>query len=288
MAEVKKSDYWKVSYEDLIVREGFNEREDYGNLQELAASIKENGVKVPLSGYKDGNGKFVVKDGHRRHAAIGLFIHEIEGPFWIPFMVEAKGYTDEQRLIDMFIMNDGKPLTPLEMASGIGRLINYGYSEREIAAKIAKSQSYVNKLASLNSAPKKLLNLIQEGRVAASLAIEFIGNGEADQFVADVLAGKYDKHPPEADIFPYDAPRSRITRSAVQTVNSWKGFKTFAKTADDGKMEANKAKFFKFLCQIMNNELTEIQIQAWFAPVHYALVDGKDCWDTTLVEKEKK
>lgn len=270
MADVKKRDLIMVPYEKLIVRKGFNVRTDMGDLESLAASIKENGVKKPMSGYKEkGKEEYIITDGHRRHAAIGLFINEISDTFYVPFQPEAQNYSDERRLIDMFIMNDGKNLTPLEQAEGVKRLENYGYQHKEISVKIGRSIAYIGKLSMLNNAPKKLTHMIESGKVSASFAMDIISKGESDKFLADVDAGKFDSQPePNGhEIFPDTTPKktkTKITKGDIDQINSWKLFKKWASTADDKLMEADKAKVFKMLCRMMNNELTEDHFKRFF------------------------
>lgn len=208
-----------VPFELLVTREGFNVREDMGNIDELAASIKENGVKVPLRGYKEkGADKFYITDGHRRYEACAIVVEQTGQSILVPFVLEPQGYNDEQRVIDMFITNEGKPLTPLEQSEGINRLKNWGYSDAEIAKKIGKSSVYVWKLAHLYSAPQKLKTLIKNGKVSASLSMEFIAKGEADAFLQSIENGEYDTKPNGQDLFPKEKKgspgriRSPLTR----------------------------------------------------------------------------
>jgi ParB/RepB/Spo0J family partition protein len=268
MSEVKKRDLPMVPYQNLVIRPGLNIRTDMGDLQQLSDSIKENGLRVPLRGYKEkGTEKYIVTNGHRRHAAIGLFINEINETYYVPIVLEPQKYSDELRIIDMFIMNDGKNLTPLEQAEGVRRLQQCGYNDKEIATKISRSPAYVCKLSSLNTAPKKLINLIAKDTIAASFAMDIIAKGEVDKFLADFEAGAYSKTSNGLEMFPDQEPKNgktKITKGDVQTVNSWKEFKRFAKEADEKKMEDEKAKFFKFLCRVMNNDVSEDQIKRFF------------------------
>src|ERR1700744_1643846 len=157
MSEVTKTDLPKVPFNLLQVREGFNIRKDMGNIEELANSIAENGVRVPLRGYKvKGEDTYVVVDGHRRYAACKLVVDRTGEMIKVPFLLEPQKYNDEQRILDMFITNDGKELTVLEKAAGIERMINFDWPIDDIAKKIGKSAGYVRRLSSLNTAPKRL------------------------------------------------------------------------------------------------------------------------------------
>lgn len=268
MAEVKKRDLTMVPFENLKIIEGFNIRTDYGDIPLLASQIEEHGVKVPLQGYKEkGTEIYVVKDGHRRYAAL-VYLKEkgrLPEEIFVPFVLEPQKYNEEQRIVDMFIMNEGKPLTPLEQAECVRRLQNFHYSDTEIAKKIGRSQPYVSKLSSLNTAPKKLINLIEKGRVAASYAMDIIAKGEVEQFLQDVEDGKYDQQMNGNEMFPASSSgKTKITKANVQPVNSWREFKRFSKKADEIKINEEKANFFKFLMKILNNELSEEQIKRWF------------------------
>jgi ParB/RepB/Spo0J family partition protein len=269
MSEVKKRDLPMVPFPLLTVKDGFNIRTDMGDIPGLAASIKENGVKVPLRGYKEkGAENYIVVDGHRRYEALKILAAESSEIIYVPFVLEPQKYNDEQRVVDMFIMNDGKSLTPLEQAEGIKRLQNWGYSDKDIAQKTGRSIAYVGKLASLNSAPKRLINLIENNKIAASFAMDIICKGETEKFLQDFEAGFFDAKPVNGnEIFP-DQPatktKTKITKADIQPVNSWKEFKRFAKDADPKLMEDGKAKFFKFLYRVMNNEMSEEQIKRWF------------------------
>jgi len=62
----------KIELDKIILREGFNVREDMGDLEGLAQSILENGQTI--AGRVDVlvDGTFALVDGHRRFAACKL------------------------------------------------------------------------------------------------------------------------------------------------------------------------------------------------------------------------
>jgi len=272
MADVKKKDLILVPYKNLKVIEGFNIRNDYGPLELFAENLLENGVKVPMQGYKEkGTDFYFIKDGHRRYEALKYLDESgrLPDPFYVQFIVEPQKYNDEQRIIDMFVMNDGKPLTPLEQAEGVRRLQNYGYSDKDIATKTGRSIAYVGKLASLITAPKRLIKLIENNKIAASFAMDIISKDETDKFLQDVDAGLFEVQQATNghEIFesePIKKSKTKITKGDLKTTNSWKEFKKFAKTADVKLMDEEKAKAFKWLCRMMNNELTEDHFKRYF------------------------
>lgn len=270
MANVKKRDLIMVPFENLTIREDFNIRYDMGDIEQLSRSVKEHGVKVPLRGYKEkGEEIYVIVDGHRRFAALKMIVKEITETIYVPFVLEPQKYSDEQRVIDMFIMNDGKSLTPLEQSEGIRRMQNWGYADKDIAQKIGRSAAYVCRLSYLNSAPKRMIKLIENGKIAASFAIDIIAKGETDKFLQEVESGFFDVHKPVNghELFENEKTaksKTKITKGDLNTVNSWKEFRKWIKNVDPSLMEEDKAKILNWLCRMINNELTEDHFKRFF------------------------
>ena len=168
-----RKDVYFLKLEDINIEEGFNVRQDYGDLKELSDSIESNGIRVPIRGYKK-NGAYWITDGHRRYKAAKML--EKKGiEVLIPFLADNRGEgSQEQRVIDMLICNEGKKLNPVEEAEAISRLINYGFSEAQIRQKTGFSKVYICNLKLLQSAPQKLKNLIIGNIVSATLTMQVL------------------------------------------------------------------------------------------------------------------
>jgi ParB/RepB/Spo0J family partition protein len=274
----KRGDLFKVPSSQLRIKEGFNIRQDYGNIDELKESIKANGILVPMRGYKEkenGNDVYIITNGHRRNKACELLLEE-GTEILVPFILESKGYTDEQRLIDTFLMNDGKNLTPLEQAEGVRRLLAYGYTEKEIAGKLAKSEGYIRKLNSLNTAPKKFIKLIEDGIISATLAIQIIAEGKVDETLNrakgedPTLISESDNAEMHQgndgseikDVQP--SAGTKLTKKDLQTQNSVKEFKKFMKKADENLMSEDVLYIYQFTTKLMKDELSYDEIEAFF------------------------
>lgn len=183
---MKRGDIFKVGYTELEVEEGFNIRYDYGDIDALALSIKENGVKTPLLGYKNGD-KFVITDGHRRHKAIGRAIEMGADPdMMIPMMPESKGGDEHSRTLGLIIYNDGKSLTLLEEALVYKRLIDGGMKQAEIATRVGKTATHISNLIKLANSPESLHKKIRENKISASLVIEELKNKDADELEEEI------------------------------------------------------------------------------------------------------
>ncbi|MGL5074881.1 MAG: ParB/RepB/Spo0J family partition protein, partial [Waterburya sp.] len=151
-----RREMYAVPFENLRIIDDYNVRYDYGDIKELASSIAENGIKVPLRGYKEGD-LFYITSGHRRYKAMQLLDKKGYTELNAPFIPEARGYGEEQRTVDLILTNDGKKLTMLEEAEVVHRLMNnFGKKMKEVAKQIGKSVAHVDNCLLLLSAPDDL------------------------------------------------------------------------------------------------------------------------------------
>ncbi len=171
---------YRIPSSQLAVRENFNKRYDYGEIEALKQSIMKNGAKQPLRGYKEKD-QYIITDGHRRYRALQLLAAdglEVE----VSFVVEPKGYTEKERVFDMLILNDGKPLTMLEEAEVIAVLIGMEVSDEEICTTLGKSVTHLHNLRLLIGANVKLKDNIRNGMVSSTAVLEMLrktgGNSE--------------------------------------------------------------------------------------------------------------
>lgn len=173
---------------DLEVVQGFNVREDYGDMEELENSIIMHGIKEPLSGYlKDG--KYYITNGHRRYAAVHNILLSSGQEIKIPFILESKGYSDAERVLDMIIRNSGKKLSMLEEAKVYVRLLAYGWSEDSIATQSGKSLTHINNCFILNSVPESVKNDIRNGVISPTNAIELMRKYKDGPSMEEVMEG---------------------------------------------------------------------------------------------------
>ena len=115
-----------------LQRAGGNIRTDYGEkdgtLLELVESIRSNGIKEPMKGYRDSEneGKWIAINGHTRLKACEILRKEgIEVKAKV-ILVDARKVSDEELIYDMITSNAGRPLKPIEMAEAVRRLIAKG------------------------------------------------------------------------------------------------------------------------------------------------------------------
>lgn len=167
-----KKDMFLIPIANLKEEEGFNVREDYGDLDELARSLAENGQLQPLTvRLSDTDKTAILVDGHRRIRAFQIANEKYGSSFKAAWCIqEGKGANEESRIFDLFTRNSGKPLTPIEQASAVKRLVGYNLKVADIAKKIGKTSKYVNNILALNSASKDLRDAVQGGLISTTAA----------------------------------------------------------------------------------------------------------------------
>lgn len=165
----------------LRVIEGFNVRvtgtKDYdAGIAELTNSILSEGFykDKPLVGYagKDGDESVIyLTDGHRRLEAVKKAIaggaNEIEA---VPVIVKPAS----TNMVDLTVAlaKTGTALSPYELSIIVKRLIGYGVDEGNVAQRLGVTKRYVSDLMVLQGAPTKVRNMVMNGQVSATLAIQ--------------------------------------------------------------------------------------------------------------------
>jgi ParB/RepB/Spo0J family partition protein len=171
---------------DLIkIESGFNTRLDYGDIEELKNSIIENGVRVPLRGYKEGD-IYIITDGHRRLVATMKARKEGFNIARVPFLSEKKR-TLEERILDIILSNDGKSLTPLELGETYKKLIQFGFNCTEISKKIGKTIKHVSDMISVAESSKELKEIIKDDGISATLVAEIKSKIKDDEKAEEII-----------------------------------------------------------------------------------------------------
>lgn len=182
----KRGNIYEVDPRTLQIIEGFNSREDYGDIDALKKSIIENGVRQPLRGYVE-NDQIWITDGHRRLRAVMQAIAEGHEIATVPLLSEDRYASQEDYLLTQIVSNDGKPLTELEEAKVYRKLLNFGWSEDSIAKKTGRSVSTVRNRLMLASAPQQVQQMVAEGSLSPSVVVSEIRESGNSQTTVDNL-----------------------------------------------------------------------------------------------------
>jgi ParB/RepB/Spo0J family partition protein len=125
---------------------------DQAKLEELAESIKTNGIIEPINvRFIEGQAIYQIVTGERRFRAA-----RIAGINEIPCMI--KDINEQEAPILQVIENQQREnLTPIEEATSIKRLLDSGLTQTEISKQIGKSQPYISQTQKLLTLPKSIL-----------------------------------------------------------------------------------------------------------------------------------
>lgn len=167
--------------------EGWNPRFDFGEIAELAKSIKANGILNPIRVKRIPAGTstdfdFVLLDGDRRFTAVELLLKEgHEFPEGVPAVVVDKNQDDITSLVQMFEANTGKPFLPIEEAAAYKRLVDAGLSVAEVAQRIGKDATHIREMMVLLEADKSVQDAVTSGAIGKTVAKRIANEVKGDK-----------------------------------------------------------------------------------------------------------
>lgn len=161
----------KIELSKIIIRDNFNVRQEFGDIEGLSQSILENGQTVAGRVDALNNGTFVLTDGHRRYMALKILEEKGYTPFF-KAVVNSSKTTEEQRILQMFTSQDNKPLQQHEVAELINRLINMGLTQTLISQKIGKTEGYVSQMLKYSRESPVIKEQVKKGKISVSTALK--------------------------------------------------------------------------------------------------------------------
>lgn len=188
----------------IDIQEGWNARFDYGDVEELAASIKAqkaldgHGLINDIRVKEKADGRYALVDGERRlHSVLHLISQGEEFAFGIPAKVEAADAEDSDLLIKMFTANMGKAFLPIEEAHYYKRLRDQGLTIAQIEEKTGRSDNSIVGALALLEGDEDLYDAVLKGHVSGtlgkSIAVNVRGDKERQrELVAKAKAAKKD------------------------------------------------------------------------------------------------
>jgi len=208
----------------VVDEEVNNGRIDFGNLEELADSIEENGLRVPLLVKKvRGEENYVLIQGKRRLKAYELLVARGVDIAGVKCMLAPPAYSVENSLFDQIIMNDGKPYSSLEQGVVFAQLVERGYSVKEISKKIGKSVTHISNCIEITSLPKKVRDMISAGSVSGLTAVELSKVVSSEEELVEKLQEAVCSAPVSAE-----GTTKKVTKKNVKQIASASPFKKMA------------------------------------------------------------
>ena len=177
-----------IRLSSIDVKNNFNARQDFGDLEELANQIHENGLLEPISVVpyisKDGTERYFLVNGERRYRAMNLLEERGEGLDEVPArMIEVSDDTvdegtlsDEEReerakaveanmYVQQYIRNASKQFTDYETALLFKKLYDAGKSKQEIAKLLGKNPGVVTYYLDIFNWDQRVQDMIAAGEI---------------------------------------------------------------------------------------------------------------------------
>jgi ParB family chromosome partitioning protein len=175
---------------DRLAPNAFQPRRDVNDarLQELAQSIKSNGVIQPIVVRRIGD-RFQIIAGERRWRAAKL-----AGLMRVPIVIRDVVAGQEKSLLEMALVENiqREDLNPIEEALAYRRLADdFRLKQEEIASAVGKDRASVANVLRLLKLPEEVRNEVASGRLSmghARALLSLTSEAEQRQMARDVIA----------------------------------------------------------------------------------------------------
>ena len=183
---VVNNPYMLISISDLAPNK-FQPRKyfDEKKIQELASSIKKNGLIQPIAVRPGKKDEYEIVAGERRWLAA-----QKAGLHVVPVVV--LNLTDIQSLELAIIENiQREDINPIEEAKAYGRLMKeFNYDHEKLSEFMGKSRSHISNTLRLLSLPMDVLDLVEEGKLTAGQVRPLVGRFNASDIAKNIVKEK--------------------------------------------------------------------------------------------------
>ena len=192
MNKTTRSDIYRIDPRSIVVKNDFNSRVDFGDIEELAKQIAKDGVLNPLHVQRikdnDGNEKFQLVDGERRYRAIQYSMeHGIEMPN-VPVLLVNKDMPEQDLIRIQIQCNEGKNFTEYEYGVAYKKLNDLGMTNAQIAEFVGKPQWHVSACMAHLKRDEKVQELLNEGKITGvDVRHVYQANANNEDSVSDIL-----------------------------------------------------------------------------------------------------
>jgi len=150
---------------------------DDAGLEELAASIRAQGVLQPIIVTRTKQDTYTIIAGERRARAA-----ERAGLTSVPVVVRE--VRDDRQLLELALVENLQraDLNPIEEAEAYRTLVeSFGLSHEEVAARVGRQRATVSNLLRLLRLPARVQDLVRAGRLTAGQARPLLALADAAQ-----------------------------------------------------------------------------------------------------------
>ena len=157
-------------------------RTQLGNIEELAASVREKGVLEPILVRNIGPNRYQIISGERRYRAATL-----AGLDEIP-AIELDVDDREQLEIALIENIQRKDLTPFEEAEGLYILQQkFGYTHEKISQVIGKSRTTVTETLLINDIPDRIRAMCREAGISSKSVLVQVARAGSEEAMEQVV-----------------------------------------------------------------------------------------------------
>lgn len=190
-------------------RKSFNEEK----LEELAASIIENGLIQPVILRKADKGYEIVAGERRWRACRKAGLKEI------PCIIRE--FTDEQNMLIAIIENmQREDLNPIEEAEGLNQMIvNFGMTQEKVSKSVGKSRPYITNALRLLKLPSEIREMLLANQLSAGHARAIAGISDTEkqiQLAEYAIKEGLSVREIEKIIKEENAPKKKISRKKAE------------------------------------------------------------------------
>ncbi|HEX9162789.1 MAG TPA: ParB/RepB/Spo0J family partition protein [Thermoanaerobaculia bacterium] len=157
-------------------------RSNLGNIEELAASIREKGVLEPILVRSVAPNRYQIISGERRFRAASL-----AGLDEIP-AIELEADDKETLEIALIENIQRKDLTPFEEAEGFQLLQQkFGYTHEKISQVLGKSRTTITETLAINDIPDRIRAMCREAGIANKSVLVQVARAGSEEAMKNVV-----------------------------------------------------------------------------------------------------
>lgn len=187
-----RADIFRIDPRNITVKDGFNSRVDFGDIQELAGQIAKDGVLNPLHVQRVREGddvKYVLVDGERRYRAVMYNIEQGLPVVNVPAIIVNKEMSEADLIRIQIQCNEGKNFTEYEYGVAYKKLKDLKMTNEEIAALVGKQLWHVNVCLAHMERDEQVQELMNDGKITGvDVRHIYQANDNESESVKDILA----------------------------------------------------------------------------------------------------
>lgn len=158
----------------IDVMENFNKRIDFGDIDELATQIKEQGLLeaitvMPYKKDENSEERYFLVNGERRYRALMKLINDGEEIDTVKaFFVDMDSVSDEDLYVQQYMRNEGKRFNDVEFGRVCKVLKDKGLTNSEIAKRLGKNPGVITYALQALDYDPRIVTMIENGEIGGT------------------------------------------------------------------------------------------------------------------------